>query len=160
MENYWPSCWSPKYLSDFFTAQESIKILISLGLLWRQNRKTLNSTSSLATHWDDILPLSNSKRDLEDDSAPVLFDVEPLHRRASSDNGIDGHDFKMLYPNDDECDGRSPWPVPMADTTRIVSDGCVGRPWLTDKQNGSLIYFADARTIRITRLLLIFFTAG
>lgn len=29
--------------------------------------------------------------------------------RASSDNGIDEHDFRMLYPNDDESDGQSPW---------------------------------------------------
>jgi hypothetical protein len=31
---------------------------------------------------------------------------------------------------------------------------------LTNQQDGSLIRFADARTIRIIRLLLIFFTAG
>lgn len=94
--------------------------------------------------------------------------------RASSDNGIDEHDFRMLYPNDDESDGQSPWltrqdlyPMVALAGLYVVLQTVVSHPnsfttalVATDIQNGSLIYFADARTIRITRLLLIFFTAG
>jgi len=158
--------------------KESIKIVISLGLLWRHNiRKSSNrSASSHAAGGDNnIFPLHNSTRYSSDGlySDTVIFDTASSHQSVLTGDDLDESNLRTIY-HDDASDNQSEWPTRHHTYLLFVLAGLYAvrqtivstHPSFTvavvliTVQDGSLIRFADARTIRIIRILLIFFTAG
>jgi len=141
--------------------KESIKIVISLGLLWRHNiRKSSNrSASSHAAGGDNnIFPLHNSTRYSSDGlySDTVIFDTASSHQSVLTGDDLDESNLRTIY-HDDASDNQSEWPTRHHTYLLFVLAGLYAVRQTID---GSLIRFADARTIRIIRILLIFFTAG
>lgn len=168
-----PSRHDPTLLHLAF--KEFIKIVISLGLLWRQNIRK-SSTSSHVADWErgsNVFPLHNSTRYSSDGlySDTMIVDTASSHQSVLTDDNMDENNLRTIYHNDEPSDNQSEWPTPqhmfvLAGLYAVHQTIVSRHPSFTAAiifiilQDGSLIRFADARTISIIRLLLIFFTTG
>jgi hypothetical protein len=95
-------------------AKEAIKIVISLVLLWRQNRQS--NASVYVSVWNgegDVLPLRNSRGDLSEevDAATLLFDAGSSDHPVFPDAELEEPDMRNLQHGDEGSDSQSSWPT-------------------------------------------------